>query len=355
MVTVTADILLESLEGLPFERKALPILSNVRIKGEEEKTLFMSTDLEAYGIASSDVLIQGDVCVNLEKLRGLLKSLGNKDVRIDLQDQGKKSLTIETQNSRYSIPCLASEDFPEFPDITGDPVCAFSLDARDLKLGIDKTIFAVAKDEGGTSLSLAGMCLRAVEGELHFTGSDGHRLALLKVGVDVSEFTSIIPARAARYLSRLTGEVRVKKFESYVVFESPSITYIIREIEAEYPDYMGVIPREFIAEVELPRKDFKEAIERMIGFTKEFFGVTFCINSNTFLIRCVDPDEGRGEERIEPLQVKGQDLEVTFNPRYILDYLKKAESNTVWLRLTGKDTACVMGDDFTYVVMPMGV
>ena len=356
-VVASADVLLSALDKLPYERdKVLPVLSYVLVQNKNGMLYFSSTDLETYGTVivddSDSPSSEGKVCVNLEKLKALFKSLGSSKVKLK---QEEDSLRVEVGRARYKVPGIDPEEFSEFPDIEGQLVCEFTLEAEALKEGLSKTGFAVAKSEF-SQMSLAGLCLRSLGDRLHMVASDGHRLALFEISAEVPEFTSILPARAVKALVKLSGEVKVRKFEKYIVFESAGTTYTIREIDAEYPDYLSVIPSEdrIVCRIELYKNDLKEALERMMGFSRELGGgVAFYTKSDRLLVRLLSHDDGEGEEEIGVTHVEGGEVATAFNPRYILDYLKRVESERVWMKFTGQDTACVMGEDFTYLVMPM--
>ena len=88
---------------------------------------------------------------------------------------------------------------------------------------------------------------------------------------------------------------------------------------------------------------------------KRFGGVAFHIQGGKLLLEYADPEEGEGKEEVELTYVEGEGMKTGFNPKYILEYLKKVESERVWMKFTGEDTACVMGDEFKYLVMPMRV
>ncbi len=353
-LTTRADVLLSALDRLPYSRdKVLPLLSYVLIQGKEGRLSFSSTDLEIYGTVTVDSSgSKGEVCVDLEKLKVILRNFDDSEVKLK---QEEDSLRVEVGRARYKVPGIDPEEFSEFPDIEGQPACEFTLEAEALKEGLSKTRFAVAKSEF-SQISLAGVCLKGLGDRLHMVASDGHRLALFEIPAEVPEFASILPARAVKVLVKLSGEVKVRKFEEYIVFESAGTTYTIREIDAEYPDYLSVIPPEdrIVCKIELYKDDLKKVLERMMGFSKELGGgVAFYAKSDRLLVRLLSHDDGEGEEEIGVTHAEGEEVATAFNPRYILDYLKRAESERVWMKFTGEDTACVMGEDFTYLVMPM--
>ncbi len=361
-IKAPADVLLSALEKLPYGKSAaLPLLSYVLVKGVGHRVSFSSTDLETYGMVTVDnpgPVSFGEVCVSLEKLKALLKSFGTSEVKLEQEGEALK-VEAEGKGARYKVPGINPEDFTEFPNIEGEPVCGFTLRAEDLREGLGKTEFAIAKDDLSRP-GLSGVCLRGFGNKLHIVGSDGHRLSLFEIPVEAPEFVSILPSGAVKVLSKLSGEVRVKKFEKYIVFEAQDVTYTIREIDVGYPDYLSVIPPEdkFVCMVELYRDELKEALERMMRFSKELRrmgGITLYVREGRLEVGYTDPDEGEGQEEIGLTHVEGKELWTGFNPRFILEYLKKAESERVWMKFTGEDTACVMGDDFTYLVMPMRI
>ncbi len=65
-----------------------------------------------------------------------------------------------------------------------------------------------------------------------------------------------------------------------------------------------------------------------------------------------------GEAKVElPIDYKGEELEIVFNPDYVADYLKVVADETVELHLKDKGAAGVFraGKDYVYVLMPLTI
>jgi DNA polymerase-3 subunit beta len=69
-------------------------------------------------------------------------------------------------------------------------------------------------------------------------------------------------------------------------------------------------------------------------------------------------DVGKAREEI-PIQLEGEDIEIAFNARYLLDVLVVCETENVHLDLSGPLNPGVVrqadDEEFLYVLMPMQI
>ena len=341
------------------KKSALPILTNFLITAESDKVTVRATDLENYLTLSlkADVEEEGSVCVSSKTLSDIVRNLNSALVLLDTE--GEK-LTVSGGRSRFRLPTVPTEDFPEFPEAQGNEE---TIAGSKLLEGIDKTEYAIAKEE--TRIALQGMLLKGVDGKVHFVGSDGHRLALYEAEGDFSS-ELLIPRKSLKVLSKLltgTEDVAVSKSEegSFAVFKTEEWNLTVRLLEGEYPDYLAVIPSEFRAEVLIDREETKKALKRLAGLAEGgMFPVKITLSDNLMILEFTDPEFGEGREELD-VDFVGENFEIGFNGKYLLEALDSFDSDKIWMKFTDPDSASLMEaddyekDPYKCIIMPMRV
>ncbi len=341
------------------KKSALPILTNFLLTAEEDRVVIKATDLENYLILSlkADVQEKGSVCVNSRSLSDIVRNLNS--ALLHLSTEGDK-LVIVGGRSRFKLPTVSPEDFPEFPEvIEGEEAVPGNLILK----GISKTEYAIAKEE--TRISLQGMYMRGHEGRVHFVGSDGHRLALYEPEGSFP-YELLIPRKSLKVVQRLlTGieDVRVARSEdgSFAYFTTEEWKLIVRLLEGEYPDYLAVIPKEFTAEVLVDVDETKRALKRLAGLSEgRVFPVKITLSDNLAILEFMDPEFGEGREELD-VDYVGETFEIGFNGRYLIESLDALDSEKAWLKFTTPDTAALLESDdyekdpYRCIIMPMRV
>ncbi len=341
------------------KKSALPILTNFLLSAEGDRLVIKATDLENYLILSlkADIEEEGSVCVSSRSLSDIVRNLSS--AVINLQTEGEK-LLVTGGRSRFKLPTVPPEDFPEFPEVKeGEETISGDL----ILEGISKTEYAIAKEE--TRIALQGMYMRGYEGRVHFVGSDGHRLALFEPEGSFS-YELLVPRKSLKVVQRLlTGieDVRVSKSEdgNFAYFTSEEWKLVVRLLEGDYPDYLAVIPKEFAAEVLLDVEETTRALKRLSGLSEgKVFPVKITLSDNLAVFEFMDPEFGEGREELD-VDYIGDPFEIGFNGKYILEALDAFDSEKAWFRFTTPDTAALLESDdyekdpYRCIIMPMRV
>jgi DNA polymerase-3 subunit beta len=341
------------------KKSALPILTNFLLSAEDSGLTVRATDLENYLILNvkAEVEEAGSVCVSSRSLSDIVKNLTS--AVLHLETEGDK-LVLTGGRSRFRLPTVPTEDFPEFPEtLEGEQTLSGNL----LLEGIDRVEYAIAKEE--TRIALQGMYMRGHEGRVHFVGSDGHRLALYEPEGSFSG-ELLLPRKSLKVLKKLlTGieEVRVAKSEdgSFAYLSSEEWRLVIRLLEGEFPDYMAVIPKEFTAEVLVGVEEVRRALKRLSGLAEgKVFPVKITLSDHLAVFEFMDPEFGEGREEVD-VDYVGEPFEIGFNGKYIMEALENFDSDRVWMRFTTPDTAALIEaddyerDPYRCIIMPMRV
>lgn len=207
LIQTNRDTLLKPLQtvtGIVERRQTLPILSNVLIRQNDEKTTFLATDLEIQikTEITKEKLNQENfsLTVSAKKLQDILRSL---DASAEVSLIRKEDhLQIKSSKSAFNLQILPAEDFPEIAE-QNDAITSLTLKQKELKKLLHHVQFSVAQQD--IRYYLNGLLLLAENDQLIGVGTDGHRLAYIAMTLQqkVTKQEVILPRKTVFELSKL--------------------------------------------------------------------------------------------------------------------------------------------------------
>lgn len=323
-------------------RSALPILSHILIKAEDNGLRLIATDLElgiSCRIANAKIREAGALTAPARTLTEVLANLPDKaDVALSVDKS--HTVRVKSEKSDYKILGLPAEEYPNLPDVT-DAV-AFTLPQTTLKEMIRQTSFAVSPDDNRPILT--GI-LMVFDGEtLKMVATDTHRLAV-KTAITKDgrgSQNAIVPARAMNELTRLLsdaeGDVQVALSNNQVRFSLPGeaeVQIVARLIEGQFPNFQRVVPQEFHKRLLIPTQPLLRAVRRAHIVARESANrVVFRTEGDKLVITAESQQVGNAHEEIELTVREGEDVEIAFNAKYLLDLLNVLTEETLTMELS---------------------
>ena len=358
---------LQLIQGIIERKNTIPILGNILIRAEEDGVIqLLATDLEV-GLRSqsnASVVKSGSITIPAKKLYEIIKSLPETEIQI--KEGVKGSVMISADRFESRMQTLPKEDFPTLPDIPNEtPV---KLPRAGLREMVNKTQFAVTGED--TRYFLNGALFLLQPGKMQLVATDGHRLALVEterenVVGEAEKAQVILPKKTLWELSRLLTEgdkpVEYVAGENHLFFNVDGRQLISRVIDAQFPAYERVVPTGNDKTIEFDRDRVTSVVKRVSLLSSERSqAVKLQISSNQLGITSSSPEVGEATESLA-IEYSGEEVEICFNAKYVLDFLAVADSDTVQLLLKDETSQAVMkpagseGCDYTYVIMPMRV
>jgi DNA polymerase-3 subunit beta len=310
-------------------RTPMPILENFLFEIKDGLLTIYATDLEislksSLNIATDDNL---KIVIPAKLLYDIVRSLKDTSIHFNILQNGKINLT--TDNGKYTLSYLDSDEYPEIPSLPGEKADSgdlnqVSINGTELRYAFEKSAFAMSKEE--MRPAMMGTLFEFGDEGLRFVATDGHRLVnLLKKNIDTNiNEKYVVPERAISVLMKILDEKDVKIYlsKTHVSFKLSDIELITRLIAQKYPDYSSVIPMENEFKMKLKTKELHDAIKRMMLFsTSNTRRVKFSIKENSLEISAEDPDLGAsGEEKVS-CEYPGEAIDIGFNSAYVNDIL----------------------------------
>jgi DNA polymerase-3 subunit beta len=367
-VTIRREDLVKGLhlvQGVVERRNTLPILANVLLEPAPEGIALTATDMEVglRGHAPAQVKKKGSITLNARKLYEIAREVTAEEVVLKAAQAGW--VEVLAGRSKFKIVSLDAKDFPQLPLGSDAPDgVTIRLATGTLREMIDKTLFAVSSDE--TRFNLSGVFIgNGEDGTLRMVATDGHRLAMIdrRLADARIERGVIMPRKGlieARKLLDETDDAEVTMIVSAkdVRLILPSVSFFMRLVEGEFPDYRQVIPGAPRAQARANRNDFLAALRRISLLASERSrGVKLHLEKGRLELSASNPDQGEASEDIE-VAYGGEPLTIGFNARYLMDVLAvHAEGDVIEIGLTDEVGPGVLrgsqDPEYSYVVMPM--
>jgi DNA polymerase III subunit beta len=370
-VTVERAELLKSLSHVHRvveRRNTIPILANVLVRAEHAKLAFKATDLdlEVIETVAAEVAPGGVTTVPAHMFYEIVRKLP-EGTQIVLEASGDRAvMSIRAGRSRFTLQTLPESDFPDLA--AGDLTHKFALPAADLKRLIDKTQFAISTEEtryylNGIYLHTAGagkgLMLRAV-------ATDGHRLAQFELAAPPGAEGMpgvIVPRKTVGEVQRLIdngeGEIAVELSQSKIRFTFGGVVLTSKLIDGTFPDYSRVIPAGNDKLLEVNKRDFEQAVDRVSTVASERGrAVKLALSAGRLVLSVTNPDSGSATEELE-VGYDAEPIDIGFNSRYLLDIASQLEGDTAVLKLADPGSPTLLSDKEAkgalYVLMPMRV
>ncbi len=358
---------LSHLQGIVDKKNSLPILSNILIEAKTNELILSSTDMDISIIEKVDcsVLEQGSTTINSQILYDIVRKIEENSI-IEIISNNGKLLTLRADGSRFSLACLPKEDFPMIDqDNSGANI---TLNSKILFKLIDKTKFAISNEETRYFLNGLYFSISKIQNKNTVTlvGTDGHRLA--KFSHDIEENIDqisgvIIPKKTIYELSKLLSEIDKDVFISIssnkIVFNIGEIIFISKLIDGSFPDYKRVIPKDNINILKIKREILLSAVDRVSTIANEKSPVIkFKLLKNILNLNTINNESSTASEDLK-INYEGDEIEIGFNSKYIMDIVNNLEDDEVIIKL--KDNASPIlalensNAHLVYVLMPMRV
>ncbi len=349
-------------ERISGKHMTLPVLSCLLLEAHGNNTLTIrSTNLDLGIEINVPVKTEevGIVAVPASTLGSFVSSLsgGEKSVKIELQ-QG--NIKVTTPKSSGVIKTLPHDDFPSIPRVTTENT--FSLNAKDFAKGLKSVWYS--SSTSSIKPELSSVYVYCEDEFVVFVATDSFRLAEKRVKIKkTKDFGQIlIPYKnipeILRTLENVSGEVNVELDKNQISFAYNGVYLVSRVIDGTFPDYKQIIPKTAATEAMLLKQDLINALKISNIFSDKFNQINIKVSptSKKCEIRTKNNDVGENLTALDAT-VTGEEIDINFNYKYIIDSFQSIDSDSVTLIFNGLHRPMIVkpvsDPTFRYIVMPM--
>lgn len=363
---VSSSALLKQLQlisGVINANTVLPILEDFLFEIEKNKLTVVATDLETVMKVHLDIEAKdnGKVCIPAKILMDSLKNIPDQPLTFTIDKN--YAIEITSDNGKYKVMGENPDNFPKEP--TADDTNSFTMPSSGLVTAINKTLFAVSNDD--LRPAMTGVFFELDKKSLTCVATDAHRLVKYK-RTDVScpkSDTFIVPKKPLNLLKSAlpdnADELTLSYNSNHLFVKHGGTELVCRLIDARFPDYKVVIPVDNPYKLTVTKADFQSALRRVSVFSnKSTNQVALSMSGSELQLAAQDVDFSfEGNERMA-CQYDGEDLQIAFNAKFLIEMLSAAESAEVNIELSTPTKAGIIkpidldeNEDLLMLVMPL--
>lgn len=360
-------------QSLNFLQKAipskpqLPILSAILLETLDNKVILSATDL-FLGIQThlpAQIAQPGKIAIPGEIFRQIIQSLDDKnEVKLKLVDN---QILITSGKTRTKLPLQPAQDYPEFPDISGDEL---TLTTQALEKIEHYVSFTASIDQ--TRPILTSILFSINNQTLTTVATDGFRLAILKQACEINVAENklqkfLLPAKALAEIVKVTQQLDLEKIKLTISEELKQIkcqlvdtVMYIRLIEGEFPPYEKIMPDNFGINTRIDASDLDLQLKRAAIFSRDISNIVkFTFKDKQLQINASSPTIGSYEGEVDIMDPIETEQTIAFNVRYISDFIQASKTDLLKFSMNEslKPAALTTDElkDFIYIVMPFRV
>lgn len=364
---VSSSYLLKQLQVLGSvinTSNTLPILDNFLFELDNNQLSVSASDLETTMQATLqiDSSSQGSVAVPAKLLLEILKTFPEQPLTFSVQDNN--TIEISSNSGKYALAYASGDEFPR--SVSLENPSSTNVPAEVLATAISKTIFAAGNDDLRPVMS--GVFFQFSPEGLTFVATDAHKLVKYsRTDVRASEVADfIMPKKPLNILKNILSsseaEVKIEYNDSNATFSFDNYVLMCRLIDGKYPNYEAVIPKENPNKLQIDRTQFQHSVRRVAIFSnKTTHQIRLKIAGTELNISAEDVDySNKAEERLT-CDYQGDDLQIGFNSRFLIEMLSNLQSDMILLEMSLPNRAGILtpidgldeGENVTMLVMPV--
>lgn len=352
------------VSGVVPLRSPKPILQNVKLVADaDEGSVLMGTDLEVgirHRVLGMKVDQPGSVILPTARFGSILRTTPDEEIAIETDGD---NLMVRGLHAEFQLPGEDPSLYPEVPDFAA--TAYHIVTAANLRKLIRRTMFAT--DVESTRYALGGVLVELTPESITMVGTDGRRLARMVAPAEAENAAAnpagspVIPVKALKLLERNLNDndppvhIAVQAGAAVLVRTELAVIYS-RLVEGRFPRYQDVFPSHVEVKVPLEAGPLRMVVEQAsIVTSDDSRGVDFQFGGGLLKLASQAADVGSSHVEL-PIRYEGRPVEITFDPRYLIDALKTLDDTTTLTAelIDAKNAAVFKTDDrYTYVVMPL--
>ncbi len=340
-------------------KSAIPALEGILVEAQEE--LFLTGYNLETGIrmkVAADITQTGSLVLSARLFGEIVRKMPDDVVYFNANGY---SVNIRCGQSEFNILATDPEDFPELPMVEMER--GLTVGQPTLKAMIGETLFAVSDNESRPIHT--GSLFEVDDTSLTVVSVDGFRLALRKESHQAvsgtTPFSFVVPGSALSEVERICGgeeEVQISQGARHILFTAGDVLLICRRLEGEFLAYRNAIPKNNQIRIEADCQTVIRSIERVsLIISDKLKSPIRCIFGDGLLSMTSKTGLGDAADQCAVMG-DGQNLEIGFNNKYLMDAMKNAPAERISIELSSAVAPCILrpvdgGDQFTYMVLPV--
>lgn len=344
-------------------RTTIPILKGILLNLKSNSLTLTASDLEISIETTIEVkgVENGSLVVSAKLFSDIIRKLPNEDILVDGGENEKTF--IKTSSSEFTIISIQADEFPRIASIEEEQD-KFIFNKDILREMIRKTTFCASVDE--SKGIIVGVLIERKDNNLTAVALDGFRMAVVRESIDSgNESKIIISAKLLSEISKIIadeepeGDIIMVLDKKKALLTIDKTKVVLRLLEGDFIKYRDILPKDKTLKILVSRSLLQDSIERASLLAKEGKNnlIKFSIIDNLLTITSKS-EEGAVKEEII-IEKLGDDIEIGFNSKYVLDVLKAVDDEIILMEFNSPTSPCMIkqAEDsmYEYLVLPVRI
>ena len=351
------NIVLKAVPG----KTTMPILECVVIEAKGDKIKLTTNDMQLGIETTIPAQIQQDgiILVNAKMIADIVRRLPDEDVNFEVDENN--NILLFCGKSKFNIPGIDHEEFPMLPKIDAENKIVIS--QFTLKEMIQQTIFSISDNEANKILT--GELFEINGDEFRIASLDLVRVSIRKVQLKESydHIKVVIPGKTLNEISKILNgdaedEITISFSKNHVLFEFDETIVISRLIEGNFYNIDQMLKNNYETKVKINKRDFYGCIDRATLLLRESEKKPVILHIRDDEIQMeMNTNIGSMDEEVSA-EKEGKDINIAFNPKYIVDVLKVIDDEDVYLYLFNSNAPCFIKNNeesYIYLILPVNM
>ncbi len=352
-------------------RAAIPILTGIKLEATEKGITLTGSDsnisIESFIPAEEDETIfvediqPGSIVLQAQYFPQIIRKLPENTVRIETDNEF--NVTIKSGKALYNLNGQDAEEYPKLPKLQANE--QFEIPTDLLKSMIKQTVFAISVME--TRPILTGVHLQLQGGQLTVTATDSHRLAsrtaqLENVTINIPSI--VIPGKSLDELNKILDDteetVQISITNNLILFKTKNLYFLSRLLDGKYPETSRLIPDDNKTRLHIKTRDLLQTIDRASLLAKEERNNVVKLSTqgtDRIEITSNSPEVGQVAEEMGLESFSGEELNISFSAKYMIDALRAVECDEISIDFTGAMRPFIIrptnGDPILQLIVPV--
>ncbi len=356
---------LNSVSKTVASKTTLPIQEGILIETVGSNIRLITNDLEigTEYILNAEIEEAGATVVDMKTFNEIIRKIESLEITFEEKDG---IFAIKSTSGVFKLQTMNAEEYKRLPVFNIEKQIEIS--QKVFKDMVKKTVFSASVDMNRPVYT--GVLITVTGNVINLVAIDGFRMAIKKELLESysNDFKAIIPAKVlTEVIKSLEDEedkkIRIGVNKNQALFEMDECTVVSRIIDGEFLNYNNVLPAEADTKVTINRRQFLEAIERVAIFSRDVsekdkkVPVKVSIQMDSIEVSCVSVT-GDAKEIVNSV-VEGKNLDIGFNPRYLIEALRVIEDEEIQMEFSTNVSPLIIkpiaGNTYIYMVLPVKI
>jgi DNA polymerase-3 subunit beta len=343
--------------------------SNILIEADQETDIITiratdMIDLTSIITFKAQVSKSGSVCIPAKNITDLIGLCGDSVINFCIEGN---QLQITHENSIGHFPFIDSNMFPIHTVMENEQ--DFSINAKDLKKMIKKTIFCVSTEQH--AYVMRGIYFRIENNLLIMAATDSKRVSEVRCTTDYnieSPYSVVLSSKSFSFIEKSIKDeeetINISFDNNKVAFKLNGIYIETNRLEGTFPNYLSAFKEQPKYTIMIDVAKLKEAVNVVSVVSKEDSDklIKLSVSSSDVVLESVNSDAGSLKNTINGTKTDGENCFFGFNSLLFNSILNIIDSEHVLLKyITTEQPVWILNSEdydnmkFSYIMMPMRV